>query len=78
MKNGEKLILNPSPISNFIGNSLFCSHFLIFPLPALVLRSPFPVPRFSKIPRQRAPKNAYFITTDKYRFVQKSFFGNVW
>ena len=51
MKNGEKLILNPSPISNFIGNSLFCSHFLIFPLPSLVLRSPFLVPRFSNIPK---------------------------
>ena len=48
---GKKLILTPIPISNFIGNSLFCSHFLIFPLPSLVLRSPFLVPRFSNIPK---------------------------
>ena len=39
MKNGNLVNLNPSPISNFIPNSLFCSHFSIFCSP----RS-FPVP----------------------------------
>ena len=32
----EQNFLNPSPISDFISNSLPCSHFFIFPFPVLV------------------------------------------
>ena len=32
----EQNFLNPSPISDFISNSLLCSHFFIFPFPVLV------------------------------------------
>ena len=40
----EQNFLNPSPISDFISNSLLCSHFFIFPF------FHFPFPRFSNIP----------------------------
>ena len=46
LKRGTKLNLNPSPISNFISNTLFCSSefsFLISPSPVLVSDSQFPV-----------------------------------
>ena len=51
MKNQKiKPTLNPSPISNFISNSLFCSHFSFScsprSFPAL------PIPRFGNIPRK--------------------------
>ena len=51
MKNRKtKPTLNPSPISNFISNSLYCSHFSFS-------RSPrsfpaLPIPRFGNIPRK--------------------------
>ena len=51
---GTKRHLILSSITNFITHSIFFFYFIvfIFPFPALVPRSPFPVPRFSNIATQ--------------------------
>ena len=50
---GTKPHLIPSSITNFITHSIFFYFIVfIFPFPALVPRSPFPVPRFSNIATQ--------------------------